>query len=70
MFIKKISLTHCPNDSRLWTYLAILEYKNGHSSIAKADIERAYFLDHSSRVSPVYNAIMNNAPVNIETMKK
>jgi protein O-mannosyl-transferase len=60
-------LAKYPHDATLWTYLAILEKRNGHAADAKADIANAAVNGQVGQ--NVYSGIMNNQPftVSIDT---
>jgi tetratricopeptide (TPR) repeat protein len=61
----KSAVTQFPYDSKLWLYLAILEYKSNQPIDAKLAIQKAYNLDKSSDNRYFYNKINNNEPLNI-----
>ncbi|MFZ5933041.1 MAG: glycosyltransferase family 39 protein [Patescibacteria group bacterium] len=69
-FIKS-ALQKFPQSSRLWLFLAILEYSDNNIENAKIAIRQAYKYDQSSQVSFVYNTIMKNQPLKLkyETVK-
>jgi hypothetical protein len=49
-----------PQDGKLWTLLAIIEYRNNDVADAQNSIRQAYFLSSSAETSGVYHVIMNN----------
>ena len=65
--LKNFYLKKRPNDSKLWLYLAILEYKFGNKSNSINAIKNAYTLNSGDlQIISVYNAILNNKPVEID----
>ncbi|MCL5435139.1 MAG: tetratricopeptide repeat protein [Patescibacteria group bacterium] len=58
-FVKK-ALNKFPQDYRLWTDLALLEYEANNFNSAKEAINQAYHYDQSTRTVFLYNKIMNN----------
>ncbi len=65
-FIKNQALTRYPYDSKLWFYLAVLEYKNNMIKDAKMSITNAYLLDKGDVTSFVYKVITNNMPLQLK----
>jgi protein O-mannosyl-transferase len=57
--------TILPDDSKLWTCLAVMYYQQNNTIQAKNAISRAYTLDRSSFVSSFYDTIMNDQPLNL-----
>jgi protein O-mannosyl-transferase len=65
LFIKD-AVNKFPQDSRLWLFLSILEYKNNYPGDAKMAISQAYKLDPNQPNKNVYEAIINNKFLNLE----
>jgi tetratricopeptide (TPR) repeat protein len=63
-FIKS-SLEKFPQDSKLWLYLAILEYQYGDKEIAKSAVTNALSYSQNEETTPVYSIIMNNQPLKL-----
>lgn len=63
-FIKG-GVKHFPQSSKLWLYLAILEYKSKNIHESKEAIYKAYSLSKNQQTIAVYNKIMNNEPLDI-----
>jgi tetratricopeptide (TPR) repeat protein len=58
-----------PNDYNLWLYLAVTDYAHGDTKDAVLEIGNAYALNpNDQRISGVYSAIANHAPLNLPTM--
>lgn len=64
-FIKNVALKKNPSDILLWVDLAILEYTQGNTDNAKAEIARAYAYDSGPQVKSVYTSIMNNQRIDV-----
>jgi protein O-mannosyl-transferase len=62
-FIQNKALKKFPNNAKLWTFLAILEYNFGDKDKAKLDIQNAYILSKDTQTVSVYNAIRTGLPV-------
>ena len=63
-FIKE-ELKNNPDDSVLWLYLAVEDYKIGKKDEALLEVQKSYDIYPSNEAQYIYQQIMNNQPINI-----
>ena len=63
-FIKEKLKDH-PEDSFLWLYLAVSDYKMGKKDDALLEVQKSFKLYPSQESQYVYKQIMNNQPVDL-----
>lgn len=61
----KSAIRKYPQNARLLTPLAVLEYNNNHIEEAKKTVTEAYGYSRDPQVINIYNKIMNDLPINI-----
>ena len=61
----KSAIRKYPQNARMLTPLAVLEYNNNHIEEAKKTITEAYGYSRDPQVINIYNKIMNDLPINI-----
>jgi protein O-mannosyl-transferase len=69
VYIENVLLKKYPQNPKLWLCLAILNYRKGNKSEAKAEIEKAYFYNQGAEVTSLYKTIMNDQPLRLKLGK-
>ncbi|KKQ98920.1 MAG: hypothetical protein UT24_C0031G0005 [Candidatus Woesebacteria bacterium GW2011_GWB1_39_12] len=65
LFIRS-AIKKFPQNSRMWLYLAILQYRQNNIDAAKESIQKAYYYGKGPDIEYVYEKIMNNQPLDIK----
>jgi tetratricopeptide (TPR) repeat protein len=68
--IRNYALIKYPNSAKIWSDLAILEYKIGNTNDAIFAIEQAYKYDPNPQYKEIYDLILNGKLKNINIILK